>query len=208
MNTPAPPRRSFKAQMHEARAQAIVAAAGRLLGEKGFEAMTLEEVAAEVGVAKASLYKHFAGKEELCATAMAQAVGRLGAFLDGLPADLPAFECLRELLRWLLSQQLTDELPLMLARNSGLRGPLKDCAAYQAALQEVSARATEWIAAAQREGRLSEALPCEVILYSLYARSADPLLSMLRERGGYTDGQIVDWAVQACFDGLKSRSTP
>ncbi len=191
--------------MHEARAHAIVAAAGRLLGEKGFEAMTLEEVAAEVGVAKASLYKHFAGKEDLCAAAMAHAVERLGAFLGGLSADLSAFERLRALLRWLLSQQLTDELPLMLARNSGLKRPLKECAAYQCALQGVSARAMEWIVAAQREGHLSQALPAEVILYSLYARSADPLLSMLREQGGYTDEQIVDWAVQACFDGLKSR---
>ncbi|AVS83473.1 TetR family transcriptional regulator [Paracidovorax avenae] len=191
--------------MHEARAQAIVAAAGRLLGEKGFEAMTLDEVAAEVGVAKASLYKHFAGKEDLCATAMARAVERLSEFLEGLPPGLPPLDCLQRLLRWLLSLQLTDELPLMLSRNSGLRRPLKECTAYQSALQCVSARVMEWITAAQGQGLLSRVLPAEVILYSIYARSADPLLSMLREQGGYTDEQIVDWAVQTCFDGLKSR---
>ncbi|WP_245783604.1 TetR/AcrR family transcriptional regulator [Paracidovorax konjaci] len=205
MNTSVPPRRSFKAQMHEARAQAIVAAAGRLLGEKGFEAMTLDEVAAEVGVAKASLYKHFSGKEDLCAAAMAHAVDRLSEFLDGLPADTPPFECLRQLLRWLLSLQLTDELPLLLSRNSGLERPLRECTAYQSALQGVSERITQWIDQAQQGGQLSRVLPAEVILYSLYARTADPLLSMLREQGGYTDGQIIDWAVQTCFDGLGAR---
>ncbi|WP_170146152.1 TetR/AcrR family transcriptional regulator [Paracidovorax anthurii] len=205
MNTSAPPRRSFKAQMHEARAQAIVEAAGRLLGEKGFEAMTLDEVAAEVGVAKASLYKHFAGKDDLCAAAMARAVERLSEFLDGLPPDTPPFECLRQLLRWLLSLQLTDELPLLLSRNSGLKRSLKECTAYQGALQCVSTRITEWITEAQRAGQMSRVLPAEVILYSLYARTADPLLSMLRDHGGYTDEQIIDWAVQTCFGGLGAR---
>ena len=42
-----------------ARESAIIETVNRLLAEKGFEAMTVDEVAAEVGIAKASLYKHF-----------------------------------------------------------------------------------------------------------------------------------------------------
>ena len=42
------------------------------LAEKGFEQMTVDEVAADVGIAKASLYKHFASKEALAAAAMAR----------------------------------------------------------------------------------------------------------------------------------------
>lgn len=46
MNTLQPPRPSFKEQMLRAREDAIVEAASRLLGEKGFETMTVDEVAA------------------------------------------------------------------------------------------------------------------------------------------------------------------
>jgi AcrR family transcriptional regulator len=65
MNTEAntPPKKSFKIQMLAARETAIIQSVNRLLAEKGFDAMTVDEVAAEVGIAKASLYKHFTSKD-------------------------------------------------------------------------------------------------------------------------------------------------
>jgi AcrR family transcriptional regulator len=54
---------SFKEQMLAAREEAIIHTVNRLLAEKGFDAMTVDEVAADVGIAKASLYKHFSSKE-------------------------------------------------------------------------------------------------------------------------------------------------
>ncbi len=59
------PKVSFKEQMLQAREDAIIRSVNRLLAEKGFEAMTVDEVAADVGIAKASLYKHFPSKEDL-----------------------------------------------------------------------------------------------------------------------------------------------
>lgn len=44
---------SFKQQMLQAREDAIIGIVNRLLAEKGFEAMTVDEVAAGVGIAKA-----------------------------------------------------------------------------------------------------------------------------------------------------------
>jgi TetR/AcrR family transcriptional regulator, regulator of autoinduction and epiphytic fitness len=63
-------RLSFRQKVHLAREDAIVSTVKRLLAEKGFDLMTVDEVAAEVGIAKASLYKHFASKEALAAAAM------------------------------------------------------------------------------------------------------------------------------------------
>ena len=50
---------SFKEQMLALRAEAIVQSVRGLLADKGFEAMTVDEVAVAVGIAKASLYKHY-----------------------------------------------------------------------------------------------------------------------------------------------------
>jgi AcrR family transcriptional regulator len=57
------PKLSFKQQQLIVRENAIVDATNNLLAKKGFEMMTMDEVAAEVGIAKASLYKHFPSKE-------------------------------------------------------------------------------------------------------------------------------------------------
>jgi TetR/AcrR family transcriptional regulator, regulator of autoinduction and epiphytic fitness len=50
-------RLSFRQKVHLAREDAIIGTVKRLLAEKGFDQMTVDEVAAEVGIAKASLYK-------------------------------------------------------------------------------------------------------------------------------------------------------
>ena len=80
-----PVKTSFKAQMLLAREDAIVVAVNRLLAEKGFDLMTMDQVAANVGIAKASLYKHFSSKEQLAAAGMVRVLGQAEAFLATLP---------------------------------------------------------------------------------------------------------------------------
>ncbi len=204
MNQLSQPRPSFKAQMHQAREDAIVQATSRLLGEKGFETMTVDEVAAAVGIAKASLYKHFAGKDDLCAAAMVHVVGRLQRFLGALPGELDSLQCLQALLHWLLQLQLGDETPFLPERNSALAQTLRACDLYHASMQEVSARILGWIAQAQAAGQLRRELPPDVVLCALLARSADPMLVMLRERG-HDDADILAWAMDTCLGGLAPR---
>ena len=43
----------------------IIEAAGRLFGERGYEATTLDDVAAAAGVTKPILYRHFDSKRDL-----------------------------------------------------------------------------------------------------------------------------------------------
>jgi TetR/AcrR family transcriptional regulator of autoinduction and epiphytic fitness len=66
----------FREQVLRVREDAIVASVNRLLAEKGFDLMTVDEVAADVGIAKASLYKHFTSKEALAAAAMVRVLRR------------------------------------------------------------------------------------------------------------------------------------
>ena len=75
-------RGSFRDQVLKVREDAIVSSVNRLLAEKGFEQMTVDEVAADVGIAKASLYKHFASKEALAAAAMVRVLERTMEVLD------------------------------------------------------------------------------------------------------------------------------
>ncbi len=102
---------SFKEQMLQAREEAIVQSVNRLLAEKGFDAMTVDEVAASVGIAKASLYKHFPSKEDLAAAAMVRVMRSAREFLDTIAPELPPLEKLKAVVRWTLQVQLAGQMP-------------------------------------------------------------------------------------------------
>jgi TetR/AcrR family transcriptional regulator of autoinduction and epiphytic fitness len=200
-----PARRSFREQMHLAREDAIVQAVNRLLAEKGFDAMTVDEVAAEVGIAKASLYRHFPSKEDLAAEAMVRTLERAQTFLDGLDIRLPPLQRLQAAVRWMLQVQLQGEMPSLPSANSSLRATLLAHQAYMDRLMNVSEKLGSWIEAAQAEGRLDQTLPPIVVLYTLYARACDPVPGFLRSTGEYSDEQIIDWLLRTCFQGLAAR---
>ncbi|MDP1792026.1 MAG: helix-turn-helix domain-containing protein [Methylibium sp.] len=197
-------RSAFREQMLRAREDAIVSSVNRLLAEKGFEAMTVDEVAADVGIAKASLYKHFTSKEELAAAAMIRVLERALAFTEKLAADenLNSIARLEAVARWTLEVQLAGEMPSLPAQNSTLRNALVANRGYLDRLFEVSDRLGAWITAAQADGEIDRQLPAEVVLYTLFARACDPVLGLLKAGGQHSDEQIVEWLLRTCFRGL------
>lgn len=196
---------SFKAQMLKAREDAIVHTVNRLLAEKGFEAMTVDEVAANVGIAKASLYKHFPSKEYLAAAAMVRVMRRAQEFLSSLPAQAAPLDNLRAVARWTMEVKLAGEMPSLPSQNSTLRATLIASTDYMEGLMDVSDRLGAWIEAAQADGTLNPKLPAIAVLYTLYARACDPVLEFLKMGGQHTDEQIVEMVLATCFDGLNAR---
>ena len=201
-------RLSFREQVLRVREDAIVQSVNRLLAEKGFDAMTVDEVAADVGIAKASLYKHFASKEALAAAAMVRVLERALQVIEAQAArpGASAFDCLREVTRWTLQTQLAGEMPSLPSQNSSLRGTLIEDKAYVNLVMEVSERLGQWIVQAQQDGSLTSLLPPEVILYTLYARACDPVVGFLKAGGQHSDEQIVDWVLTTCLEGLAART--
>ena len=200
-----PAKISFKAQMLLARENAIVVAVNRLLAEKGFDLMTVDEVALDVGIAKASLYKHFSSKEDLAAAAMVRVIGLAKAFLASLPPDAKPLIQLKAIARWMLQVQLKGEMPSLPSQNSSLRANLMANKAYLDGLLQISDQIGGWIEAAQADGSLSAKLPPLVVLYTLYARACDPVPGFLKTGGQHTDEEIVELVLDSCFDGLKAR---
>jgi AcrR family transcriptional regulator len=200
-------RLSFREQVLRVREDAIVASVNRLLAEKGFDLMTVDEVAADVGIAKASLYKHFPSKEALAAAAMVRVLQRALAVMDQ-QAALPrsrALDRLRGLVRWALEVQLAGEMPSLPSQNSSLRAELLASKLYLELLMQTSERLGEWIVQAQADGDIDPALPPEVVLYTVYARACDPVPGFLKAGGQHADAQIVDWVLTTCFNGLRAR---
>ncbi len=205
MTTASPVKVSFKQQMLKAREEAIVQAVNRLLAEKGFDAMTVDEVAAQVGIAKASLYKHFSSKEDLAAAAMVRVLRQAQAVVAAVPDAHTPLDKLRWVVRWMLECKLAGDMPSLPNQNSSLRAALVSNKDYMDALVTVSDTLGEWIEAAQASGDLNPALPAIAVLYTFYARACDPVLEFMQMGGQYADADIVTMVLGTCFDGVRTR---
>ncbi|MDE1949135.1 MAG: TetR/AcrR family transcriptional regulator [Burkholderiales bacterium] len=189
--------------MLQVRHEAIIDSVNRLLAERGYDMMTVDEVAADVGIAKASLYKHFASKEALAAAAMQRVQERALVQMDALEAeaDASALARLRGIVRWALQTQNDGQMPSLPSQNSALRHALIADKGYMALLMQVSDRLGEWIVQAQRDGEIDASLPPELVLFTLFARACDPVLPALKA-AGHPPEQIIDWVLRTCFSGL------
>ncbi|MBT9494129.1 MAG: TetR/AcrR family transcriptional regulator [Paucibacter sp.] len=201
---------SFREQVLQVREDAILASVNRLLADKGFDLMTVDEVVADVGIAKASLYKHFTSKEELAAAAMVRVLERALAELARLreqpgPPTGPQARPVDQLMavaRWTMQVQLAGQMPSLPAQNSSLRAALIAHKVYMDRLMQLSDELGEWIEAAQAAGQLRPDLPPEVVLYTLFARACDPVLGLLKAGGQYSDEEIIEILLLSCFGGL------
>jgi AcrR family transcriptional regulator len=76
----------------------IVEAAGRLFGERGYDATRLDEIAAAAGVTKPILYRHFDSKRDLYLALLERHRADLSSFIPAMPVEGTPAERLRALL--------------------------------------------------------------------------------------------------------------
>ena len=195
-------RPSFREKQFQAREDAILSVVNRILSTKGYDLMTMDEVAAEVGIAKPSLYKHFDSKEMLAATAMTRLLDRALLQINAQPPEQPALDSLKAVLRWALIAHLEGTMPLLPSTRSTIRQALVNHTPYIERLIQLTDAIGQWIQQARKKGQICKSVPDELVMFTLFARACDPTLQFLQETGQYTNAQIVELMVQVCFEGF------
>ncbi len=197
---------SFKQQQLKLRENAILDAVNRLLAKKGFDLMTMDEVAADVGIAKASLYKHFESKEIVAAASMTRLMDQALTVVKGLSSHLPPLDKIKAVVRWAIVTHLAGAMPLLPSTRSTIQQALLGYAPYMERLSTLTEQIGTWIEQAQKAGTLSASLPGEVVLYTIFARSCDPVADFLKMGGAFSDADIVDLLIHITFEGMTGRS--
>ena len=197
---------SFKDQAFQQREDAILDAATRILTNRGFDLMTMDEVATEVGVSKPSLYKHFKSKEELAGECMIRLLDGANETLAALPDDLPALERIRRLLGWALDLRLKGGLPFLPATSPHVRDMLVKNLGYTMRALKLNNALVKLVRDAQKTGQMRKDLPEDVILYSFYARTCDPSVEFLRLYSKLSNAEIVEHTLSVYFGGVGSKS--
>lgn len=194
----------FKKQQFDAREEAIIHAVNSLLAEKGFDLMTMDDVAERVGIAKGSLYKHFSSKEKLAAAALVQLLKLTLTELDTYPDDLPAIQKIQRILAWSLRLRLRGGVPHLPSTSRTLQRNLMLNLDYVTAALRVDKRFHQLVATARTQGALNALVPDDVLVYTLYSRACDPTVEFLLRDKRLSHDQIVESMVQATIGGFLS----
>ena len=192
----------YKEQQFRARERAIIDSANRLMGQKGYDLMTMDDVAAELGISKGIIYKHFPSKESLAAAAMVRLLQETLAMLAALPGTLPARDKLEGALAWALRRRAEGGLPLLPANSATLQKALLANLGYVGQLLQLNAAVMALVEEARQDGSLRRDLPAEVMVHVIYARTCDPAFDFLKDTGRYPIDALIDHLVASCFDGL------
>ncbi len=191
----------YRVKQLQMREEAILDVAHVLLGKYGYDAMTMDDVAAEVGIAKASLYKHFESKEKLAAKTMVRLFDRTVSELAAQKAPT-AYEKLRDMLEWALRERLKGGIPHLPSTSSTLEQSLMTDEPYLASLFTLNAALSQLVDQAKGEGAIAKELPTDYIVTAIYARTCDPTLEYMQRGKTYSDDEIVRFMVNGFFGGI------
>ncbi|HEY1012508.1 MAG TPA: helix-turn-helix domain-containing protein, partial [Herpetosiphonaceae bacterium] len=180
-----PPMRSLRERQREERAALILAAAQEVFADKGYHDASIDEIAARVGVAKGTVYLHFASKEELLVALAAQQINAFAAWVDqALGGPGTVRERLEQLLLYVYERirERRNQALLEMHARLGLTSQVLDRRGeLQALLAGAQERIAALVAEGQRRGELDASVPAPVMLATVAALLApgayEPLLS-------------------------------
>src|SRR5450830_1350767 len=199
---------SFKDQAFKLRENAILDAATSVLGSKGYDLMTMDDVAGAVGISKPSLYKHFKSKEDLVGEALIRLIDGAIDYLAQVDDALSPKGKLAALLEWALRVRLEGGLPFLPSTSAHVRDMLTRNLKYVMRVLKLNGQIEKLVQAAQKSGELNPALPSDVILFSYYARTCDPAVEYLQRFSKMNNEDIVRHMLKVSFDGISAPALP
>ena len=180
----------------------------KILGDRGFDLMTMDDVANAVGISKPSLYKHFKSKEELVGEALIRLIDGAIEFMASLDPALGPLQKLSALLEWALRVRLQGGLPFLPSTNASVRSMLMRNMRYVTRILKLNSQLEKLVQAAQKSGELDAGLPSDVILFSYYSRTCDPAVEYLQQFSKMKEDDIVQAMLQVAFQGFRPTDRP
>jgi len=147
----------LRERQREARDEAILQAAYALMDEKGYEAMTMDELAESAGISKRTLYHHFPSKEAIAVRTVSVCIAANEAYVRTSWRDLPAGERLRSVVGWIVDRRINPpQGPLAYVKaQPALMSAVRSNAEFEAAMLSYTDAFVQIIRDAQQDGCVS-----------------------------------------------------
>jgi AcrR family transcriptional regulator len=184
----------------------LTAVALEVFRERGYDATSMEHLAAAANLSKAAFYHHITGKEDLLARGLDRALAALFAVLDEAPATQgAALDRLRHVLMRVieLEHELLAEVTVLLR----LRGnsPTERSALEKRRLFD--RRVGELVSLAQEEGSIRSDVDSHLAA-RLAIGMATSIIEWYRPEGKLPASLLANQVVEISFTGLQNNSSP
>lgn len=184
----------------------IYDAAMALFAERGFEAVTVEEICEAADVARGTFFLHFPTKAALIFEATARLVVELRAVLEireGEQAPSAATQ-LRAVTTWMVERWRAQQSVMAPMFREVLRTPMDELHSRPEAL-ELAGLLVQLVQRGQQSGELRADVRPELVATSFVA-SCSTILSVLVRQGDGTDvGRFIDEYLELLLRGLLPR---
>ncbi|RRR73279.1 MAG: TetR/AcrR family transcriptional regulator [Candidatus Viridilinea halotolerans] len=151
----------------------ILAATHQLMTERGYAAMSMDDIAARVGVSKPTLYNQFPTKDDLVATLINQVIERVFAHLEAIHAT-PPLERLLDVLHTTIKIQVEHRTSSIQLWMPDIIAILERNPTSRALLMRVDACLVATIEEAQALGQIDPNLDVASVLRSFNALTLTP----------------------------------
>ncbi len=191
----------FKERQRRLREEAIVDAAEDVLTGRGPHALSMDDVAARVGIAKGTIYLHFASKDALLAEIVARGIARIVTLIDALDPARPALERLSIVMRQLLRRHV-DSIQGMSDDMQELRRIFAADARCADAVHGLRARLGALVDEGKQDGEIDSMLPTLAIVGALFALLSPRSYARMLADGAVAGDDLNDALVRLYLKGI------
>ncbi|HUS14885.1 MAG TPA: helix-turn-helix domain-containing protein [Chloroflexia bacterium] len=209
---PVLPMRLLRQRQREQRASLILRVAQEVFADKGYYDASMDEIAARAGIAKGTVYLHFAGKEDLLAALAAQ---QITEFLERMDQVRQARTSVRERLDQIFldvftrMQERRNQVLLELHNSMGLtQSVIKRRGDLQARLSRALEHIGVLLEEGKRTGELDRTVPTSIMLATFVTLLSPTGYEQLLTSGQIAPAELVTYVRRIFFPPVGEPPAP
>lgn len=195
-------RPGLRERQRQARSESILEAAFALIVEQGYDALTMEGLAARVGISRQTLYHHFASREEITLRAVLTLMDQGIEAIQSFDTSLPPVERLKHTMRRMLESRSEPIYAALVKVRHSLMS-VKTHPDYRRAFERRAAALAGIVETAQTAGELRADLPSRLIVQMLLGLVSDASYEDLIDAEQVTVTEVTEAVLTVFFTGLR-----
>jgi len=192
----------LRARQRQARGEAILCAAFDLMAEQGYEALTMEVLAEQVGISRQTLYHHFASKEDIALRAVLKLMEQGTQAIYELDTASSPLARLERVIRWMLELRFSPNGAAFVKARPAL-GPIKAHPEYRRAFIQRTEAINGIVKAAQSAREINTSLPSALIVQMLLGLVVGAEYEELIAASVISPADVTEMVVAAFFQGVR-----
>ena len=188
------------------RESAILDAAHALIADRGYDAMTMDELADRVGISKPTLYQHFPSKEAIAVRAVLLRMEGCLDYIRAVDRSLPAAQRLRRVVAWVVNERFAHGQTAFGAAKSALVPVVRAYPEYREAYGQMVAAVSAMVEEAKADGDISPTLCTRPIVQMVFSVVRDAEYEELIARGECSADEVTETIVRVFFGGVTQQN--